>query len=394
MQIGDLETALREFKIASRLYAHQQDNTAINRLTYFEAELRLKKGEISKEDFVGSSDQVVKWSYDHGEVPFGVQVELRSIQIGGQLQAMKRDSVLTLIKRCEELLGRIETLSPDYDSIKAKTLAIKAHLVLQLVSGDFQSTAIGIRIQEQLGFPVDLENKKTLVKYVLEGIQYVWDLYKQADTIVKEKNEIEWAIIRSAYLRDYVQHVAQTQLLGLAQKTNSQLPTSEFEKQEKDFLHTILLEFERCINILDSFGMADIVADTLCDVADVYDILGSAQDRIRFAKQALEIALPKGFSETTARAQRILQNQNTFSAVRDSTVESITGESKDKFLSTLDDTGKTHYVSTILEAFKGRIDVEATRSAVKSDVNDMVAAAKQRVRVVQTCTNYSRLDPY
>ena len=160
----------------------------------------------------------------------------------------------------------------------------------------------------------------------------MWDRYSQAETIAKEKSEIEWALIRTSYLSDYAHLIAQMRILGAEQKKDLQVFSSEFEKQAQGFLFTILAEFDRCIKILDSYSMMDTIADTLCDGADVYDILGDVNKRNQLAKQSLEISIQKGFADTVVRAQRILQNKNTFSAVFESLTKQVASDDKDEFL--------------------------------------------------------------
>jgi hypothetical protein len=394
VQVGNLDDASRAFDKAKSFYTTQQDLGALNRLEFYIAEIDLDRGVISPEDFLRIAHRVSLWSYQHNDVLFGTQVELRLIQVG-QTLALKYGNLLRqLIERSETLIVKIETLGAEYEIIKAKVLSSQAHLTFQVVSFTFQQQAGRIHLREKLGHPIAMEERISHARMVMDGIQLVWGLYDEAEKITKEKNEIEWAIIRSSHLNDFAHHLSQVFFMRLVQATETPPQKPDFDIQTRKLLFEILVEFDHCVQIFEKYRQMHALAKSLCDEADIYDILGDVSNRDRLAKQALEIASNKNFVELKNRSQDLLLNQNTLTSLR----EKAASEVGDRELADLDEKGKADYVTTISRAFAGNVDIEKIREAITSDVDDMVASAEQRldwcrhVEIIQDLSHTKSLE--
>ena len=73
-------------------------------MKYHSADVKLDQGEISPEEFLNVANTVVSWSYQHNEILFGSQVELRLIQVG-QTIAQKYSNLLRELSERSETFG-------------------------------------------------------------------------------------------------------------------------------------------------------------------------------------------------------------------------------------------------------------------------------------------------
>lgn len=373
LQIGDLDRAAQEFDQAKSQYVIQKDPVALNRLEYYSAEVRLDRSIISPEEFLKTADKVAFWSYKHNDILFGAQVELRLIQVGQPLTLKYGNLLSQLVERSEALIAKIKPLGSEYEIIKAKVLSSQAHLLFQIVSLTFQRETGKIQLREKLGHPVAMDERVSQAKTVIDGLKQVWGLYDEAEKTAKGKSDIEWAIIRTGHLRDFAHHLSQFLLMDFIRSPETSSPVIELEQQSKAQLFQILAEIDYCVQIFGKYHLMYALTKSLCDAADIYDILGDVGNRDRLAKEALEAA-NSIFVELIDRSQNLLQNRNTFTALREKTVAGM-GDSE---LATLREEEKAAYVNTILSALSGNVDIDKIRVAVTSDVDDMVASAKQR----------------
>jgi tetratricopeptide (TPR) repeat protein len=393
-QIGDLDTASQEFERANNLYEDLKDGAALNRLEYYTAEISLDKGTITPEEFLKSINRVISWSYQHNEILFGVQVEHRYIQIGQTISTKYSNLMSKLIKRGEELLARIEQLGSEYDLIRAKVLASQAHLYFQLVTFAFQQETGKVLMREKLGHPIPMEERVSQARMVIGTFNAVLSLYHGAEEIAKGESDIEWALIRTSHLMDFAHHLSQVFLLGSKGRAETSPQNPELNEDVKRQLYGMLAEFDKCVEIFGKYHYKHALAKTLCDAADIYDLLKDVENRNRLAKEALKIIGTSGFVEIIQRANRILENQGTFTAL----LESIDDISEDETLANLGEKGKSSYVNTFLQSFSGEVEAEMRREAIASDVDDMVAAAKQRiewcrhVQIIQDLRHTRSLD--
>jgi len=129
-----------------------------------------------------------------------------------------------------------------------------------------------------------------------------------------------------------------------------------------------------CAEIFAKYRMTPALAQTYCDAADLYDILGDLENRNKLAQEALELAEGKQLTDILQRARKLLRNEFTVSSL----IEQIDHNLNDKHLASLDEESKKQYVGIILEAYAEDADIEAMRKAVEADLNDMVSVAKQR----------------
>lgn len=120
---GELRVAHEAFNKAKLLYQTNHDESALNRLEYFTAEVGLATGEISREEFVRTAYKVASNSYKQHDTFFGTQVELRLIEIGQSLTMQYRGLLKELSERSDELIARLEGLGNEYALIKASGLS-------------------------------------------------------------------------------------------------------------------------------------------------------------------------------------------------------------------------------------------------------------------------------
>jgi hypothetical protein len=374
-QIGDLDIASQEFEQAQSLSKDQQDNTTLNRLEYYSGEINLDKGLISPEQFLEIANKVTIWSYQHNEILFGVQVELRLVQVGQTISLKYSNLLPQLVKRSEAMIIRIESLGGDYEIIKAKVLSSQAHILFQVVTLKFQQEAGKIQLREKFGHPIKMDERVSQAKDLINGMHLIWNLYSEAEKIAKDKSEIEWAVFRTSHLGDFAHHQSQIYLMGLARVGETSPQGIELESRTKTQLLSILAEIDRCVQIFGKYHLMYALAKSICDAADIYDILGDTGNRDRLAKETLEIASERKFVELTERAQNLLLNRNTFTSLREKT----TAKFNDREIANLAENGKADYINILLRAFAGDVNIDKIRAGIASDVDDMVASAKQRL---------------
>jgi hypothetical protein len=125
--------------------------------------------------------------------------------------------------------------------------------------------------------------------------------------------------------------------------------------------------------------MQSMLAVLYCDAADIYDVLGDLDNRAKVAQQAFDLAISKGLSSIAERAGKILRNEFTFSSF----AQRVEHLELDKDLASYNEEDKKKYADLFLEAYAGDVNVEEMRQSVMSDMNDIVAAAKQRLEWCQ-----------
>lgn len=394
-QIGEPKLALNAFLKAQKLYQIEQDEAALNRLQFFIAQVNLSSGNISAEDFVRIAHKVTSNSYKQNEVLFGTQVELRLIEIGQTLTMRYKGLLRELIERSESLLDRIESLGGEFASVKARALVALAHLLFQSLSFMYQGEVSKIHIRSETGHPIPEEDRISSARIIIEGWQHIWDLYIEAENITKEESEIEWARICLQRIRDYSHHMSLSWLITAKMGNVQEASLIESWKiQTQEMIKGFLPVLEECAQIFGKYHMNYDLALAYCDAADTYDLLDDQKNRNRLAQEALNLAEKKGLTRITERAQKLLEDEFTFSSLS----KSLDPSRKDEGLATLDEEGKAHFVDFFLRAYAGDVDIEEMRKAAEADVNDMVMVAKQRldwcrhIEIIQDLQHAQSLD--
>jgi len=395
LQIGELRRASEAFNKAQELYQTKQDEIALNRLKYLIAEVGLASGDMSPEVFVRIADEVALKSYKQHDIFFGAQVELRLIEIGQTLTMRFAGLLEELIERSKTLVTRVEQFGDEYALVKARALADQAHLLFQVVSLTFPKRVSRVHMRLQAGHPIPKEKRVALAKALIQELQHISDLYTEAESIAKEENEIEWARILLQRVNDHAHHLSLVQLISAKLSiTQDQLLIETYEAQTKNIIRSFLPILHGCAQIFAKYHMVHDLAITYCDAADVYDILGDLENRDRLAQEALDLAENKGMTKIARRAQKLLKDEFTFSSMR----KHLDQGPNDKDLALLDEEGKARFVEFFLRAYAGDADIEEMRKAAEADVNDMVAAAKQRVewcrhvQIIQDLRHTQSLD--
>ncbi len=375
LQIGELERAIVSLEIAKSLYQSQEEKSAMLRLQYLVNEINLNKGEMSAEDFVHQANRIANEAYEHNDTLLGVQVEIRMIEIGQTISVHYQGLLRQLIERIDPLVSRIQQLGNNYSSIKARALAIKAHLLFQFVDFTFRNSATKVRMRESMNKPVPMDDRVANARFIIQGFHHVLELYDEAEKLTKDENEIEWALIRSQHMRVYAHRLSMVHLL-ITETTTSQAVKSlkRFTEDQERTFRMCLYVLQECAAIFGKYQMIHPLVKTYCDIADILDILEDFENRNKYAQEALNLASQKNLVNIIERSQDILNNKSTYSSL----LETMKESDKDKNLASYDKKRKAHYVESVLESFAGEIDIEEIREAVTTGVEDMVAVAKQR----------------
>jgi hypothetical protein len=379
LQLGDVHAASEALKYAQAFYNNRQDDVSLNRLEYLLAEVRLATGEIGRDEFVRTANRTSQASYAKNDIQLGAQAELRMIEVGQTLTAESPDLLADLLKRISELIERLEQSDEQLTFLRARAFAAQAHLMFQVVSGAYGSSVAIVRIRSSTGHPISKDERILLARTVFEGYQHILDLYEKAENLAKEHGEIEGATIRMQRVADQGHHLA---LSTLVIEGTPKTPEMEAAQEEKErILNGLLYALNECANVFAKYHMLSMLAVMYCNAADIYDILRDFSNRDRAAQQALDLATSKGWSSIAERATKILRNESTFSSFAQQ-VDHLE-LNKDKDLAAYDEEDKKRYVAAFLQAYAGDIDAEKMRESVMSDMNDMVAAARQRLEWCQ-----------
>lgn len=377
LQVSDLNLALESFNKAEELYQDVRNEEALNRLQFLIAEARFARGDIEPEAFIEIAHQVAQKCYEQSDVHLGTQVELRLIAVGQTILARHEGPVDRLIEQSDRLVTRLSQLGEEYALVKAKALAAQAHLLFQVHTFASHRVTSTILMRSTMGHPVPAEERITLARTFVEDWQRIQSLYAEAERITKEENKIEWAIIRLQRVTDNVHQLSHSLLIT---KTVPQ-PLEGFSvdgfaiAQCKDALRSFLRMLQVCAGIFAEYRMVDELAITYCEAAQIHDALGDRENRNRLAQQALDLTNEKGLLDTSKRARKILENRFTFSSV----VEGAQQELDDRNLASMDEEKRALFLELVLGAFAGDADTENIRRSIESDIDDMIAAAKQRV---------------
>lgn len=374
LQSGDYNKAADMFSHAQTQYKTNNNEKALNRLEYLSAETLLNQNKISAEDFLKIASKVSQRSYRQNETFLGAQVELRLIQVGTILVTKYKNVFQELVDRSVSLIQRIEQLGSDYDLIRAKILAAQAHLTFEATSFIFKLEVNKVLLREKLGHPIELEERAAMARQAITGIQATWDLYKQAKNIAEGKSEIEWAIIHAQHLRDYSYHIFQTISTGAVRNAGT-THTLDIDQETKNYLLSMLVEYEKCVAILEKYELAHILAKTLCEAAAIYDLLGNVEERNRLANISLQVASEKGFTDILQQAQNIIQNNVSFVE----TVNNLSNKSSDEFFASLSEEQKSLLIENMLRAISDPSNIDIVRRAISIDVEDAINVAKQRI---------------
>lgn len=396
LQSGDYGKAADVFDRAQELYKANNNKKALNGLEYLSAETALNQDKLSAEDFLQVANRVSQWSYRHNDLFFGVQVELRLIEVGEILVTKDRHMFKELIERSAFLFQKIEKLDSEYDLIRAKILAAQAHLTFENVSFVFKQEVNKVLLREKLGHSIKIEERVAMAQWVLDGLKATWGLYKQAENIAKDKSEIEWAIIYTRHLRDYSYHLFQIVSTGALRNADTSDHDIAIDTETKNYLLSILIEYEKCVAILGKYELVHFLAKTLCDAAAVYDLLGNLKERNRLANIALEIATEKGFTDILEQAQNIIQRDASFTE----SMNTLKSKSSDDFFASLNDEQKAVVVNNMLHAVSDTEDVDIIRQAISVEVDDLISVAKQRliwcrhVQIIQDLQHQKSMETF
>lgn len=376
LQAGEIRRALEAFGKAQALYQAQAELTAVNRVQFLEAECRLTTGDLKPEEYVRTTHRIAMVGYERSEILFGAQVELRMIEVGQTISTQYGGLLQQLMERSDKLVARLQEQGKDYNILKARAYAAQAHLLFQWVSGVYSTSLGRLNVRQQLGYPISKDERIVYAKVVGEGLQHVLELYAEAERLAREESEIEWARIRAQHIVDHAHQLSVFHLIGDKLGLKDSAPTKGDVVRDVDsMVQGFLPHLEECAQIFAKYHMAAELAIIYCDAADIYDILGDAEPKEKFSTEALRIAKDQGLTQIAERAARIIRNESTFSSLR-ATLDIVPG---DKELVAFSAEDKTHYVDVFLQAFKGDADIEKMRDAVRSDLEDMVEAAKQRL---------------
>jgi len=375
-QAGEPRRAAEAFNRAEMLYQTQGDIAKVDRARFLVAECRLTMGELQPEDYVRMARQIAESSYRRNELFIGTQVELRMIQVGQTISMKHRDLLPELIDKSEHLIARLQQAGKDFDTVKARAFAARAHLLFQVLSGFYGDSLSKINVRQETGYPLSKEERIEYAKIVVGSLQHILDLYLQAETLAKEESEIEWAYIRAQHIMGHAYHMSLFSLIGSKLGvTDNSLGQDSNIPDVNDIVKEFLPHLEECARVFAKYHMATELAGMYCDAADIYDVLGDSDQRAKFASEALKIAVDKGLTRIKERAERIIRNESTFSALR-ARMDIVPG---DQELAASSEEDKVRLVEFFLQAFRGEANVEQMREAIRSDVEDMVEAAKQRL---------------
>ena len=375
LQIGDLQLADHCLSLAIELYKLKNDYSALNRLKYLSAEVNLEQGNTSPENFLNIAISVVSWSYQHNEILFGSQVELRLIQVGQTIAYKYSNLFRELSERSETLVNKLEPLGKNYDLIRAKVLASQAHLAMQIVTIGFEHDISAVKLREKIGHPIELEERIEKAKRAIQGFHTIFALYDEAEKIAKEKSDIEWALIHLSHMQDFAQHLCQVFITGIGLSPKKVTESEGVNEINQETMVTILNEIDKCVQIFSKYQLTYALSKSLCDAADIYDVINDRHNRDRLATASQEISNQKGFTDLSLRAEKILRNEETFSQL----VKSTSNVLDDHELANFDENKKTQYINTFLRIFQNDPEIDKIRVAVTSDVEDMITSAQQRI---------------
>jgi hypothetical protein len=378
LQVGDIDVALKAFEQAQILYRDRQDNDSLNRLEYLVIEAQLVNGEIDRDEFIKAATRISQVSYEKNDILFGAQVELRMIEVGQALTIEVAGLLEDLLRRAGDLAKRLEQSGEQLVSVQARALATQAHLSMQVMSNMYRSNVGAIRIRENTGHPIPLGKRIALAKNVLEMYQRIQDLYDKAESLAKDYSKIEWATIRTQRIADQAHYLGFSTLITEGMSNDPEAESAQVERER--LLNGLLYGLDECASIFNEYHMLFSLAVVYCDAADVYDMLKDISNRNKAAQHAFDLAEGKGWLSIAERSRKIMRNEFTFSSMTQQIVPQ--GLDKDKDLASYSEEDKKRYVDYFLEAYAD-VSIEDMRESVMSDMNDMVAAAKQRLEWCQ-----------
>jgi hypothetical protein len=182
-------------------------------------------------------------------------------------------------------------------------------------------------------------------------------------------------VIDSVHQSSYLLLVTETIPLPLEDISIEDLAITQI----KDTLGSFLGMLQVCARIFAEYHMVDALAMTYCEAAQIHDVFGDRENRNRLAQEALDLANERGLHDTSERARKILEDRFTFSSV----VEKAQQEPDDRDYASMGEEEKALLLEHILRAFAGDADIESIRRSIESDIDDRIAAAKQRVEWCQ-----------
>lgn len=391
LQVDDMNLALNAFTIAQELYQVQQDINALTRLEFLIAGVCLSMGTLSPEQFLEIADNVSAKCYERNDVLYGSQAELRLIEVGQGLSVNSKDLYDKLLLRSDRLVDRLEQLGEDFDLIKAKALSVKASLLFQAIALPLPHTITKIHVRDEIGHPVPEQVRINDAMNTLAKLQEISTLFFKAEEITKAKSEITWALIRLEHAKIYVHQLTWSYL---STKLGNELDERETAGNLNERANYPLSMLYECAQIFALYHLHEPLASAYLEVADVYDVISDLENRDKFAQEALDIALRLGLQNIAERANKLLNEQFTFSWVRK---QAKSGDHP-REIAHLSEQQKQEFVEAYLRYFVNEVNVEEMRISVESDVDDMVAVAQQHlewcrhVQVIQDLRHTKSLE--
>jgi hypothetical protein len=222
----------------------------------------------------------------------------------------------------------------------------------------------------------------------------IFALYDEAEKIAKESSDIEWALIHSSHMQDFAHYLCQVSLTGNGPSQKKSTESERVNEINQETMVTILNEIDKCAKIFSKYQLTYALSKSLCDAADIYDVINDQHNRDRLATASQEISNQKGFTDLSLRAEKILRNEDTFSQL----VKSTSNVLDDNELANFDENKKLQYINAFLRIFQNDPEIDKIRVAVTSDVEDMIASAKQRtewcrhIQIIQDLRHTQKIE--
>ena len=197
-----------------------------------------------------------------------------------------------------------------------------------------------------------------------------------------------------SHMQDFAQYLCQVFITGIGLSPKKSTESEAVNEINQETMVTILNEIDKCVQIFSKYQLTYALAKSLCDAADIYDVINDRNNCDRLVKVSQGISNEKGFTDLSLRADNILQNKGTFSQLLQSTSNVL----DDHELANFDENKKSQYINTFLRIFQNDPEIEKIRVAVTSDVEDMIASAKQRtewcrhIQIIQDLSHTQKIE--
>ena len=332
-------------------------------------ELRFKATELSESDFIDNLGKIAVRLRACGNDILASQAELRRIEFLRADAIRDAKAMIGLIEEVKAILEELDSEDPTTRQVRGRALGLLAALISQKTWSTLLHATTLYRIKHVIDLDEKLDKRVETARSLISGLADAQSIYRQALECLEGTDELAHAHLVLGMIHDRVDMMSSV-LAGLV---ISGAEGESIHNEGVEALSALLPFAAECEKTLRKLRSNEGLASLYVEVSRLYALIGNEEERIRFARKARTISEEYGYVVRADLARRLESGELVPDFLKDPSEDEM-----DARLAASSDKELAQFTETILEGFKGRVNVEEVREAVTNDAIDMRAVAVVR----------------